>query len=99
MNEQEQKKANIREMLVQLRMKQKMMKDSPLKRKFNSIFRFILAPNADLKKIIQIVTKLKKNANIPAKKMDGIDLDVQLMFWDDVINIIMETYRKNKEIK
>ena len=86
-------------MVVDLKMKLDMMKPSPLKTKFNSIFKYILAPNADLYKIITIISKLKTNANMPTKKMDGIDLDVQLKFWDDIIQIIMDTYRKNKELK
>ncbi|MFW6219615.1 MAG: hypothetical protein ACOC33_02100 [bacterium] len=93
-----QKEINVREMVISLRKKLMKMEDSELKMKLSSIFSFVISPNADLDKILRILDKLRNNANISSKKMDHIDTRVLIKFWDDIIKIITNTIKKNKEL-
>jgi len=93
-----QKEINVREMIISLRKKLNKMEDNELKKKLSSIFSFVISPNADLEKILRILDKLRNDANTPSKKMDHIDTRVLIKFWDDVIRIITDTIKKNKEL-
>jgi hypothetical protein len=94
-----QKRENIKQMVVDLKTKLDMMDDSSMKKKFNSVFKFIMSPNADLVKILKILGKLKLKATQVGNKEDGVDTEVQTKFWDDVIQIVIDTFKKNKELK
>lgn len=93
-----QKEINVREMIISLRKKLMKMEDSELRQKLSSIFSFIISDKANLEKILRILDKLRSDSNTQSKQLDHVDTRVMIKFWDDIINIVTETIKKNQEL-
>jgi len=100
-----QKRKNVIQMMSDIELKLSKMEDVPrttkrtLKTKLHSVYGYMKHPKADLVKILKILGKLKLKATQVGNKENGVDTEVQTKFWDDVIQIVIQTFKKNKELK
>lgn len=99
MNEiQKLKIKNVKDMLEDLGIIYKKMKDSELKKEYRRLLFFVQSNKGDLVKIIQSINEKINKFNKSLNKIDKMNNKYVVMFWERIRNIIHSAYLDNKKI-